>query len=217
MTLYNADGSPSELSGNGLRCLAALVLHLRQRQSRAAHRGPRRHRRGLEDADARGAQRQGATRFARRWGSRPMCARRSSTSPASASRVTTLGMGNPQCVALVDDAAGPRALPPARAGARHAPAVSGRHERRVRARRGARQRPDSDLGARRRPDDGVGHRRVRVGGGRHRARRRGARPRRDRAGRHAARRVARRRRVSDRLGGSGLRRIVDARERGCRA
>ena len=31
MTLYNADGSPSELSGNGLRCLAALVLHLRQR------------------------------------------------------------------------------------------------------------------------------------------------------------------------------------------
>ena len=25
MTLLNADGSPSELSGNGLRCLAALV------------------------------------------------------------------------------------------------------------------------------------------------------------------------------------------------
>src|SRR5687768_153638 len=33
MTLYNADGSPSELSGNGVRCLAALVLHLR------SHRG----------------------------------------------------------------------------------------------------------------------------------------------------------------------------------
>ena len=30
MRLYNADGSPSELSGNGLRCLAALVLHLRR-------------------------------------------------------------------------------------------------------------------------------------------------------------------------------------------
>jgi diaminopimelate epimerase len=27
MTLINADGSPSELSGNGLRCLAALVVH----------------------------------------------------------------------------------------------------------------------------------------------------------------------------------------------
>src|SRR5918997_7096092 len=32
MTLFNADGSPSELSGNGLRCLAALVLHVRQGQ-----------------------------------------------------------------------------------------------------------------------------------------------------------------------------------------
>src|SRR5262245_11155227 len=29
MRLYNADGSPSELSGNGLRCLAALILHAR--------------------------------------------------------------------------------------------------------------------------------------------------------------------------------------------
>lgn len=29
MRLVNADGSPSELSGNGLRCLAALILHQR--------------------------------------------------------------------------------------------------------------------------------------------------------------------------------------------
>jgi diaminopimelate epimerase len=29
MRLLNADGSPSELSGNGLRCLAALILHQR--------------------------------------------------------------------------------------------------------------------------------------------------------------------------------------------
>jgi diaminopimelate epimerase len=29
MRLFNADGSPSELSGNGLRCLAALVTHRR--------------------------------------------------------------------------------------------------------------------------------------------------------------------------------------------
>ena len=34
MTLYNADGSPSELSGNGLRCLAALVLHQREAAKR---------------------------------------------------------------------------------------------------------------------------------------------------------------------------------------
>jgi diaminopimelate epimerase len=30
MTLFNADGSPSELSGNGLRCLAALVARLQK-------------------------------------------------------------------------------------------------------------------------------------------------------------------------------------------
>ena len=35
MKLINADGSPSELSGNGLRCLAALVLYKRE-QSRQA-------------------------------------------------------------------------------------------------------------------------------------------------------------------------------------
>lgn len=34
MRLVNADGSPSELSGNGLRCLAALVLHQRKGQGR---------------------------------------------------------------------------------------------------------------------------------------------------------------------------------------
>ena len=30
MTLFNADGSPSELSGNGLRCLAAMIAHRQQ-------------------------------------------------------------------------------------------------------------------------------------------------------------------------------------------
>lgn len=34
MRLINADGSPSELSGNGLRCLAALVLHQREQTKR---------------------------------------------------------------------------------------------------------------------------------------------------------------------------------------
>jgi len=36
MHLINADGSPSELSGNGLRCLAALVMRERERQHGAA-------------------------------------------------------------------------------------------------------------------------------------------------------------------------------------
>ena len=35
MKLVNTDGSPSELSGNGLRCLAALVLNGREQLRRA--------------------------------------------------------------------------------------------------------------------------------------------------------------------------------------
>lgn len=38
MQLINADGSPSELSGNGLRCLAALVMRERERRH-GAHTG----------------------------------------------------------------------------------------------------------------------------------------------------------------------------------
>ena len=50
MRLINADGSPSELSGNGLRCLAALVLHQRGAGGGAADDAARRHRRRMEDA-----------------------------------------------------------------------------------------------------------------------------------------------------------------------
>ncbi len=53
MKLINTDGSPSELSGNGLRCLAALVLHQREAaRLPAVHGSARRHRCRLEDADA---------------------------------------------------------------------------------------------------------------------------------------------------------------------
>jgi diaminopimelate epimerase len=103
MKLLNADGSPSELSGNGLRCLAALVLHSRRAAgaepitevrvdtdagwktlSLVAHSGPRFTFRAamgeptnvtLEGLDVAGEH----------------------------LRVTTLGIGNPQCVVLVDD------------------------------------------------------------------------------------------------------------------
>ena len=40
MKLINTDGSPSELSGNGLRCLAALVLYRRE-QLRERRRSPK--------------------------------------------------------------------------------------------------------------------------------------------------------------------------------
>ncbi len=51
MKLVNTDGSPSELSGNGLRCLAALVLYRREQlRNDADHGRASRHRGGMEDA-----------------------------------------------------------------------------------------------------------------------------------------------------------------------
>ena len=92
--------------------------------------------------------------------------------------VTTLAIGNPQCVALMKELPDlPRFQSP-RPRAVDAHAFPARHQRRVRRRRGARSRPHPDLGARCRPDPRVGHRRVRVGDCRDRARRRRPRHRR---------------------------------------
>lgn len=104
MTLVNADGSASELSGNGLRCLAALVLH----------QHPQRH--GSEtpvsevrvDTDAGWKTLVLAGRNGRRYTFRAAMG-----APANIARevldvagerleVTTLQVGNPQCVVLVD-------------------------------------------------------------------------------------------------------------------
>lgn len=108
MTLYNTDGSPSELSGNGLRCLAALALHLRE----DAH--------GLQvpgtevnvDTDAGWK----ALTLVQRVDSRytfcaamghPTDVRQETLSVGDEDlQVTTLGMGNPQCVVLVEDLPG---------------------------------------------------------------------------------------------------------------
>jgi diaminopimelate epimerase len=104
MRLYNADGSPSELSGNGLRCLAALVLHLRERQ---------RHQPPLTqiniDTDAGWKQLTLVTRAGGRYTFRAAMGQpdniRQETLDAGGEsiRVTTMTMGNPQCVALVDE------------------------------------------------------------------------------------------------------------------
>jgi diaminopimelate epimerase len=102
MALHNADGSPSELSGNGLRCLAALVLHLRKS-------------RGLEplrevhvDTDAGWKKLTLAGRSAGRYTFRaamgqPTHVREEELDVSGERvRVTTLGIGNPQCVVRVD-------------------------------------------------------------------------------------------------------------------
>ncbi len=83
MRLINADGSPSELSGNGLRCLAALVLHQRGPDSRAADHAARGHRRRVEDLDAVRTRRREVHVSRRDGRAHSTSRRRPSTSPAS--------------------------------------------------------------------------------------------------------------------------------------
>jgi diaminopimelate epimerase len=97
MRLWNADGSPSELSGNGLRCLAALV-------AREQHLGP-----GARLTVATGAgpktlevlQADGASYEFRTQMGHPTNLQQVEIE-IDGERVTAsvLGMGNPQCVVL---------------------------------------------------------------------------------------------------------------------
>jgi diaminopimelate epimerase len=103
MTLYNADGSPSELSGNGLRCLAALVLHLRQHAAAAPLKEI------LVDTDAGWKRLELVARSDRRYtfraamGQPANIARETLEVAGERLEVTTLQVGNPQCVTLVDE------------------------------------------------------------------------------------------------------------------
>ncbi|MFN8644431.1 MAG: diaminopimelate epimerase [Candidatus Binatia bacterium] len=102
MRLLNADGSPSELSGNGLRCLAALVMRDRERRGG-----------GPISTDVRADTDAGERRLTLtgRSGGRytftaamgvPVELREETLDVAGESlRVATLGIGNPQCVALM--------------------------------------------------------------------------------------------------------------------
>ena len=115
-------------------------------------------------------------------------------------QLVVLTLGNPQCVLL-----GPL---PGEERFRRLGAALERHEmfpsgqRRVCRRRSAGPRPHPDLGTRRRPDVFVRHRVVRGPRRGGRLWRRGARRRGRGAWRSAAGRVARRRRLSDRVGRS---------------
>jgi diaminopimelate epimerase len=102
MTLFNADGSPSELSGNGLRCVAALVLHQRE----ANREEPISQVRVSTDAGWKVlalAGRSGGRYTFRAAMGHPTDVREEQLEVAGERvSVTTLDMGNPQCVALVD-------------------------------------------------------------------------------------------------------------------
>jgi diaminopimelate epimerase len=101
MKLINTDGSPSELSGNGLRCLAALVLHQREQ----ANRPPINEVRVDTDAGWKtlaliGWQGSRYT-FRAAMGHPERVAQESLDVAGETITVTTLAIGNPQCVQLV--------------------------------------------------------------------------------------------------------------------
>jgi diaminopimelate epimerase len=97
MTLLNADGSPSELSGNGLRCLAALLAREQQLPAGASvvvDTGAGRKALELLSTDQ--------ARYTFRAALGVPTDLREVTIPVlgESIRATTLGMGNPQCVVL---------------------------------------------------------------------------------------------------------------------
>ncbi len=120
MRLLNADGSPSELSGNGLRCLAALVLH--QGEASGGLGESMTTVRVDTDAGWKWLQLTGrtGTRYTFRAAMGAPTHVRQETLDVLGERlwVTTLGMGNRQCVALVE------ALPDPARFARLGPALS---------------------------------------------------------------------------------------------
>lgn len=103
MHLVNADGSPSELSGNGLRCLAALVMRERERRG---GEGPVS---GAIRCDTGAGERR--LTLTGRTGDRylftaamgqPTALQQETLEVAGETLVVaTLGIGNPQCVALL--------------------------------------------------------------------------------------------------------------------
>jgi diaminopimelate epimerase len=101
MKLINTDGSPSELSGNGLRCLAALVLY-RRAQLRSAPLSEVR-----VDTDAGWktlsliSRQGGRYTFRAAMGQPERVTEEHITAGGETLTVTTLAIGNPQCVALV--------------------------------------------------------------------------------------------------------------------
>jgi diaminopimelate epimerase len=101
MKLINTDGSPSELSGNGLRCLAALVLHQRAQ----AKQPPLDEVRVDTDAGWKTlsliASQGSRYTFRAAMGQPERVTEETLDVLGESLTVTTLAIGNPQCVQLV--------------------------------------------------------------------------------------------------------------------
>jgi diaminopimelate epimerase len=103
MRLLNADGSPSELSGNGLRCLAALVMRERERRGGAAAVATEvRAETGAGERRLMLTQRRdGRYTFRAAMGQPRDLQQETITAAGESLVVATLDIGNPQCVALM--------------------------------------------------------------------------------------------------------------------
>ena len=103
MKLVNADGSPSELSGNGLRCLAALVLFRREH----AHLAPLNEVRVDTEAGWKAlvliSRLGGRFTFRAAMGQPERVVEETIEASGERLTVTTLAIGNPQCVALMTE------------------------------------------------------------------------------------------------------------------
>jgi diaminopimelate epimerase len=103
MKLINTDGSPSELSGNGLRCLAALVLHQRGHSTQP----PLDEVRVDTDAGWKALSligREGSRyTFRAAMGQPERVAQETLDVLGESLTVSTLAIGNPQCVQLVQE------------------------------------------------------------------------------------------------------------------
>ena len=196
MRLFNADGSPSELSGNGLRCLAALVARAQDLPAGAQV---------AVDTDAGTKTLELLAREGQRYTYRAALGApedvRQVSIPVDGESLTAsvLRLGNPQCVVLgpLPDPTRFSRLGPALATHPMFPAGTNVEFAHVEASDRVRIQI---LGARRGADQFVWDRCVSVGGRRRGARRRVERRGGDRPRRHATRRMACRRRVPDWLG-----------------
>lgn len=103
MRLVNADGSPSELSGNGLRCLGALVMHQREAAGLPAltelHVETDAGWKSLTLVGRMG----GRFTFRAAMGPPERIAQATLDAAGESLRVSTLAMCNPQCVTFADE------------------------------------------------------------------------------------------------------------------
>ncbi len=104
MRLINADGSPSELSGNGLRCLAAIVMRERERRHDSPAAAPTEVRAATgagERVLTLASRNEGRYTFRAAMGQPAAVAQETLEVAGETLPVVTLNIGNPQVVALM--------------------------------------------------------------------------------------------------------------------